>query len=195
MQQKTDDYVLCLDKAKKAYLDGNYQKSAALFKKILSQDDPEVYFYLGFLCLLGVNFQEIEHNAVYFFSKSASQGYLPAKYKIREIHNKNVFFSLKNNEKSCSVPKSQISEKIELLKVLAMQGELEAMYELGSSFISVSTPDYSSGAFWFGKAAQKGHPRAQKDLGLLYLDGKGVKKDVLQSVLWLKRSADRKSVV
>jgi hypothetical protein len=44
---------------------------------------------------------------------------------------------------------------------------------------------------WFRKAAAQGHPRAQTQLGMAYLLGRGVQKDVDQAVVWLRKAAEQ----
>lgn len=41
----------------------------------------------------------------------------------------------------------------------------------------------------FGQAAEKGHQRAQLNLGMLYLRGQGVTRDVIQARAWLEKAA------
>lgn len=41
----------------------------------------------------------------------------------------------------------------------------------------------------FGRAAEKGHKRAQINLGLLYLRGQGVQRDLIQARAWLEKAA------
>ena len=41
----------------------------------------------------------------------------------------------------------------------------------------------------FGQAAEKGHQRAQLNLGMLYLRGQGVPRDVIQARAWLEKAA------
>jgi hypothetical protein len=44
-------------------------------------------------------------------------------------------------------------------------------------------------ARWFRKAAEQGDAAAQAMLGGLYLEGKGVPKDIFQAYVWLNRAA------
>jgi len=51
--------------------------------------------------------------------------------------------------------------------------------------------DYLTAAREWTPLAEKGHPAAQFNLGLLYLDGTGVPQDPQQAILWFRRSADQ----
>jgi TPR repeat protein len=44
---------------------------------------------------------------------------------------------------------------------------------------------------WFRRAADKGLPRAQYNLGVTYRDGRGVEQDYQQAVEWFRRAADQ----
>ncbi len=46
-------------------------------------------------------------------------------------------------------------------------------------------PDPAGAARWFRRAAEQGHPLAQYRLGLAYLTGSGVPRDVEEAYLWL----------
>jgi TPR repeat protein len=42
---------------------------------------------------------------------------------------------------------------------------------------------------WFQKAAQQGNPKAQLCLGIMYCNGEGVPKDLVESYAWLNLAA------
>jgi TPR repeat protein len=52
---------------------------------------------------------------------------------------------------------------------------------------------YRSAVKEFKRLAREGHPDAQYQLGMLYLFGTGVGRDVTQGIVWLKRSANNGS--
>ncbi|MCF7765277.1 MAG: DnaJ domain-containing protein [Verrucomicrobia bacterium] len=49
--------------------------------------------------------------------------------------------------------------------------------------------DYEQAAVWYRRAAEGGHPVAQRRLGMLYATGKGVGQDSREAETWLERSA------
>ena len=51
--------------------------------------------------------------------------------------------------------------------------------------------DYATARQWYEKAAAQGNTSAQNNLGYLYLDGKGVKKDETMGVEWMRKSAEQ----
>ena len=56
---------------------------------------------------------------------------------------------------------------------------------------SKSRGDFAAALSQFKSLANTGNPRAQFELSLLYLTGKGVKSDTRQAMRWLKQSAVR----
>ncbi len=51
--------------------------------------------------------------------------------------------------------------------------------------------DYVKAAEWYERAAEKGHKNAQRLLGCLYHDGKGVKQDFKKAFEWWTQAADQ----
>jgi TPR repeat protein len=49
--------------------------------------------------------------------------------------------------------------------------------------------DYQTAITWFNKAAEQGDANAQYNLGIMYVDGLGVKKDYLQAATWYRKAA------
>jgi len=80
-------------------------------------------------------------------------------------------------------------------KKAAAQGNVEAMFQLGSAFLFgsqtakfVPDPDREA-AMWYFQAASAGHVEAQYHLGLLFLAGKGVIESRQESARWLQKAA------
>ena len=74
----------------------------------------------------------------------------------------------------------------------AKQGHLEAQYVLGMCHLHGVQQDKStkSAASWLSKAANSGHIAAQFQIGLLWLEGKGVtQQDETEATKWLQRAA------
>jgi hypothetical protein len=53
--------------------------------------------------------------------------------------------------------------------------------------------DVSEAARWYEKAAERGHARAQYNLGCMFCDGNGVSQDYVQAHKWLSLAASRVS--
>ncbi|MGN1393180.1 MAG: tetratricopeptide repeat protein [Succinivibrionaceae bacterium] len=187
-----------LEHAKKEYLRKNYNNSCILLQKLMEQpNDPEVLFLLGNLYADYPVIQINDYSAQNLLQKSSDLGYLPATYKLSKINDPKTLFYWRpyENKDTEIIQKSthvMTTERLKLLERMSMQGELSAMYELGSFLLkSRKFRNDQQGAFWIGRAAQKGHVASQYKLASLYYEGIGVKKDTLQAVLWYQRVANQ----
>ncbi len=83
-------------------------------------------------------------------------------------------------------------EAMKALEHAAAAGSGEANHRLGLVFAEglAGVPrNDQRGAEYFEKAANAGHLRAQINLGLLYLRGQGVTRDLVQARAWLEKAA------
>jgi TPR repeat protein len=83
-------------------------------------------------------------------------------------------------------------EALKALQHAADAGSSEADHRLGLVFAEgqagVERNDQRA-AEYFGRAATAGHRRAQINLGILYLRGQGVARDLVQARAWLEKAA------
>ena len=72
------------------------------------------------------------------------------------------------------------------LQSLAEEGDANAQWMMGQSFLNPGAPaDDAAEAFrWFRRAADQGHPLAQRDLATLYELGRGVEKNLHEAFFW-----------
>ena len=86
---------------------------------------------------------------------------------------------------------AKVSNYIHDLKAKATAGDVQSSYLLGKAYrqgqgVEKSIPE----AFrWFGRAAEKGLPRAQYELAKLYEEGVGIKKNMPRAVEWYRLAA------
>ncbi len=91
--------------------------------------------------------------------------------------------------------------KRRLAPLLLMSGLLIALLSLpvmplmaaddyAAGIAALESQDYLSAARLFNRMAKRDHVKAQYQLGLLYLSGKGVDADVDKGMEWLKRAAE-----
>lgn len=72
------------------------------------------------------------------------------------------------------------------------QCDLGRWYELGYFYDGLVSPisqDESTAAIWYRKAAEQGHKSAQCRLGMMYIEGRGVPKDIQAGLNWLREAA------
>jgi len=73
-------------------------------------------------------------------------------------------------------------------------GSLEAQRDLGALYATgdwTGPRDSVRAIEWYRRAAERGHPDAQYNLGFMYLLGEGVQIDPQEGLKWLRRSADQ----
>lgn len=69
----------------------------------------------------------------------------------------------------------------------------EEMYEIGNEYEDKG--DIHSAIVWYKKSAELGYMDAQGDLGLIYLNGKGVSPNPVEAVKWLVKAANQGDVL
>ncbi len=83
------------------------------------------------------------------------------------------------------------------LRQAAELGDPEAQYDLAYLYYKADSDPAVSGlaqsdsraAYWYRKAAQQGHARAQFNMAVLHLRGHGVDRDPVEAYAWLLQSA------
>lgn len=69
------------------------------------------------------------------------------------------------------------------------QGYSRAAFELGNRYLVAK--DTTKALCWYQRAAKAGHANAQYNVGLMWLKGAGVPRDVLKGLTWMTKAADR----
>ncbi len=79
------------------------------------------------------------------------------------------------------------------LQPLAVQGDLDAQFQLGTLFYQGKgvQQDYTQAFLWYRRAAQQGNSDAQYSLGNMYLMGEGIKQDDYQARQWYEKAAEQ----
>ena len=107
--------------------------------------------------------------------RAADQGHADANYRLRQQY-------LEGTERDA------------LLLKAGELGSLEAQRDLGALYATgdwTGPRDAVRAAEWYLRAAERGHPDAQYNLGFMCLLGEGVEANPNEGLRWLKRSADQ----
>jgi TPR repeat protein len=67
----------------------------------------------------------------------------------------------------------------------AEQGDAEAQFLMGVFYEAKGEKEVQIAVIWWKLAAEQGHADAQFSLGGMYLEGKGVPKDIVYSHMWI----------
>lgn len=90
------------------------------------------------------------------------------------------------------------AEAIKWLKASAENGNLNAQFELGRTYINdwgVLPQDQVKGVALYKSAAMKGHSRAIVALGAAYTSGLGVEKNASMALDWLKKAPEKEAAL
>lgn len=204
MNKKNLENFWLIDQAKFLYFNGKYEEAYFNFQKLAIDDNPEVLFYLGNMLIDGLGVQVNKQEAKEYFQKSASLGYLPSKYRLRQFDNKDIsFYTRKTSDLNLLISDSKeldlktvnkeflLDKKSQLKKELEIQDDMNAMYEYACVFLNYVVPDYEKSAYWFQASAAKGCVDAYYQLSKLYKKGLGVPKDIEKAFLYLKQAQEQ----
>jgi len=170
----------------------DYIQAAYWYRKAAEQGDSQAQCYLGDFYRFGDGVEMDVDQARYWYMKAAEKGDVFAMSSLYQI------YRLEYND---------AVNALYWLKQSAENGYAEYQYELASMFykgseiyksdsvINYEVPnlieaDKKQGIFWYKKAAEQGHNRAQFRLGELYEEGDGVEKDPVKAVQYYKNAAD-----
>lgn len=96
------------------------------------------------------------------------------------------------NEAQTAYDNEDYSLAVNIWKELAVQGNSEAMKNLGNCYSDGNgvKQDYEESANWYKKAVEQGNYKAMNNLGFCYYEGKGVKQDYAKAIDMFSKAAD-----
>lgn len=112
---------------------------------------------------------------------------------IRHGH-RDAHFNLALLFNSKFVPFNNLQQARKLMHVVANQGDLEAQFVLATMMSESSggiSSNPSQALHWFGRAANRGHEKAQFQLGMQYLKGQNVARDAQLAHHWFTEAAKK----
>ncbi len=89
--------------------------------------------------------------------------------------------------------KKDINEAFKWYTKAALQGQVEAQYNLGVMYDQGKgvPKNYSDAYKWYKLAAEQGFANAQYNLGVMYDQGYGIPKNYAQAIKWYKLAAEQ----
>src|SRR5690606_1093600 len=76
---------------------------------------------------------------------------------------------------------------IDEIKHLAVNGDTEAQFRMGKHFDII---DLTQALIWYKKAANAGHTAAQRQVGLIYAEGRGIPQNYIEAARWYEMAGD-----
>jgi uncharacterized protein len=160
-----------------AFKNKDYQLAYREWKESADAGQAEAQFDLGVLYAQGIGVSRDLTEASRWYQKAADQGNAAAQFALGQLYSR-----------GWGVPRD-VADAIR-------------WFEMANSVDSGGPPtdwspvvgygmarDPQRAAFWYRQAADRGHPEAQFNLGLLYAKGEGVKRDNAQAARWMSASA------
>lgn len=149
----------------------------ALWRPYVDQGDTDAQFYLAFFYLdYGFDEGPRKDREIRDLLKTAAElGHPDAAYRLCNQY-----------------PEGEQRDAL-LLKAGEL-GSLNAQRDLGALFATgdwTGPRDPARAADWYRRAAERGHPDAQYNLGFMYLRGEGVQTNPEEGLRWLRCSADQ----
>ena len=141
----------------------------------------KVQFVLGYCYDEGQGVAQDYTQAVYWYRKSAEQGYARAQYNLGYCYKKGQGVA------------QDYTQAVYWYRKAAEQGHAWAQFNLGLCYDNGQgvVQDYTQAVYWYRKSAEQGNANAQCNLGNCYYMGDGVAQDYTQAVYWYRKSAEQ----
>jgi TPR repeat protein len=166
----------------------DYYKAHYWFMKAVDKnDDSDSLFYLGLLWETGLGCKINYDQAIYYYERGASTGDSNAQYNLGLMH-----------YEGRGVPEDH-GRALGLFLDSAKDGDGdgEAMYYIAYMYLNSQgglDQNYEMAMTWLRKAAAKGHPDAQNNIGVLYESGLGIEQNYENAMVWYMQAAESGSV-
>lgn len=152
-------------------------KAIYWFQKSAEQNNASAQYMLGIAYSMGDGVKQNKAKAAYWYTRSSAQGNSNAQLQLSAFYFRGDV-----------VPQSYKKGK-QLLISAANQNNKIAQYYLTT--IAFGDDDFNEAVKNYTRDANKGVAEAQYDLGLLYLNGYGVKQDDKLAYQWIQKAADQ----
>jgi hypothetical protein len=142
------------------------------FEKAASKGNAEAMYHLAYMWENGQGRDQDYAKAMQWYKKAIENNYHDALIALGIIYQNNDLFSEAEN----------------CYKLAATKGINSGLELLG--FLNLHQQKYHEALDWFQKAAHKKEKEAMYQIGLMYMDGLGVKASEIEAKKWFKKAAD-----
>ncbi len=153
-----------------------------LIKKAADSNHPQALFELASYYELGLGVSKDYSLAIKYYKQAIKAGASAANF--------NLALLLINPE----ITNNNLAKARTLMKVLAERGDIEAQYSLALMYkdeMGNTHSDFTQSIDWLRLAANAGHTDAEFNLGLHYLKGEQVVKNVTEAYVWFNKAAKK----
>jgi TPR repeat protein len=192
-------------------LEQDFKKAASLYLKAAELGDVIAEYNLGVFFEHGIGVSKDQSVSARYLERAAEKGDASAQLNLGLLHKQGIdgrpdylkalyWLQLaaesRNPKAHGAIAEMYINgwgveknpaKAIEYFEVSASQGEVHSQYNLAIFLRSIDElPEtLENVAYWLGQAAELGFAPAQIDLGLLYIQGKGVEVDHAEGYKWV----------
>ncbi|MBN2603377.1 MAG: bifunctional trypsin-like peptidase domain-containing/SEL1-like repeat protein [Candidatus Thermoplasmatota archaeon] len=175
------------NKVGEMYRDGrgvtqNYEEAFSWFQRSADQENIQALYNIGIMFLKGTGIPEDDLKAFQYISKAAAKHHSNAEYylgfmyefgKVNKTDEKQAFnwYSISANQNNSDA-----------------QNRLGLIYERGIPGIQ---PNYTDAIKWFKNAASNENPDGEFNLGRMYYEAKGTKRNLKEAAHWFKKAAEK----
>jgi|GEM_PF-6560677 len=159
--------------------DLEYEKAAELIGEAALEGIPIAQLMLGRLYMYGLGVEKSESKAIHWVTRSAEQGDEMAKVYLQDI-------------RSSDWSKRHLEDMEESFRFLAENDRAVCQSTMAESYLEEDEPGSDEDAArLYRYSAERGHPEAQYNLGVMYMNGRGVEKDLEEAARWFRKAADQ----
>ena len=162
-----------------AYARGDFARAAQLWRPYAENGDARAQNFLGDLYFEGQGVKQDFRQALFWFKLAAGKGDAAARFNLGVAA-----------EQGRGLPAS-LPQATAWYKQAAQAGNAPAMLALARLALAADPPDNEGALRWTQKAADKGDPEAQDNLGTLYRLGKGVDPDLAKAREWYRKAGEQ----
>ena len=171
--------------AGRAYLQGDYQTAAILYRPMAEHGDAEAPLILGSMYDVGRGVRQDYGEAFKWYRLAAEHGNARAQWKLGAMYDIGLGVSQDN------------MEAMKWWRLAAEQGDAFAQLNLGAKYDhGRGVPkDLKEAVKWYRLSAEQGNAFAQEKLAWKYLLGEGVAHDDVLAYMWLNLAASDQSTL
>ena len=169
--------------AGQAYIGGDYEKAARLYRPAAEHGDAEAQLILGSMYEAGLGVPQDYKEALKWYRMAADQGNARAQNKLGAMYD--IGLGVTQND----------MEAVKWWRLAADQGDAFAQLNLGAKYDhGKGVPkDFSEAVKWYRLSAEQGNSFGQEKLAWKYLLGEGVPQDDVLAYMWLDIAASDQS--
>jgi TPR repeat protein len=151
----------------------DYKEALKWFTKAAEKGNSDAQNNIGIYYEYGKEVPQDYKEALKWYTKAAEQGNAYARMNIGHLYRDGLGVPKSDSEADKWFMMTESKELI-ALRNAANKGDANAQFKLAEHYDKIT---WGEALYWYAKAAQQGNPGAQNNLGLHYVDGKGVQQD------------------